>query len=226
MDTVIFHWFNGWYASEGPAFTALFFLHTETVKFLPFALAIWSLWFWDDGDAARLDMREGLVAMTLVSFITVGIARALSVLLPYSARPVTTAGLKVVGTETLPPDFMQGLSSMPSDHAAFAIALAIGILFVHRWFGVAMLVWAICIDSLLRIVMARHWPSDIVAGWLVGGVVTIALFRPVRALVSRSRIVPYFEARPYIGYPLLFFVTYQIALLFETVQKALEILLN
>lgn len=58
-------------------------------------------------------------------------------------------------------------ASMPSGHAttAFAAAVAIGVLFPRA--RVAMWVYA-CIIALSRVVLAAHYPSDVVAGALVG----------------------------------------------------------
>lgn len=83
--------------------------------------------------------------------------------------------------------------SLPSGHAANsaavygAIALVAGVIWWRKaqrraiWAAAALLVLAI---GLSRIWLGVHWPSDVVAGWLVGAgwaLLLAALLKPVKA---------------------------------------------
>lgn len=57
--------------------------------------------------------------------------------------------------------------SFPSDHAAAAFAIAFAVLFCARRAGVGFLVAATLI-SLSRVALGLHYPSDVVAGAIVG----------------------------------------------------------
>jgi undecaprenyl-diphosphatase len=66
----------------------------------------------------------------------------------------------------------QGDQSFPSTHAAHATALAFAAASVarrrgHRWGLSAAAIWAGAI-GLARLRAIAHWPSDVVAGWLLG----------------------------------------------------------
>jgi undecaprenyl-diphosphatase len=57
--------------------------------------------------------------------------------------------------------------SFPSDHAAVAFAIAIAVLVVSRKVGALFLVAAIAIAA-SRVALGVHYPSDVLAGALVG----------------------------------------------------------
>ena len=100
---------------------------------------------------------------------------------PFTEHPGLT---HVLGARTTDPSF-------PSDHAAAAFAIAFAVLAFSRRAGIAFLVGAALI-GLSRIALGMHYPSDVLAGALVGfGAATLVttLGRPsvvrVVALVSR-----------------------------------------
>jgi undecaprenyl-diphosphatase len=70
--------------------------------------------------------------------------------------------------------------SFPSDHAAAAFAIAFAVLAFSRWAGVGFLVAATLI-GMSRIALGLHYPSDVLAGLLVGWAaawVVVRLGRP------------------------------------------------
>jgi undecaprenyl-diphosphatase len=81
--------------------------------------------------------------------------------------------------------------SFPSDHAAAAFAIAFCVLAFSRWAGVGFLAAATLI-GLSRIALGLHYPSDVIAGLLVGwgaALVVVHLGAPtirrVTAIVGR-----------------------------------------
>ena len=57
--------------------------------------------------------------------------------------------------------------SFPSGNAAFFFALATGVFFYKKWWGVLFYAFALAI-GLGRVAAGLHWPSDILAGAVVG----------------------------------------------------------
>lgn len=57
--------------------------------------------------------------------------------------------------------------SFPSGHAAFFFALATGIFFYRKWWGILFYALAFAI-SFGRVLAGIHWTSDILAGAIVG----------------------------------------------------------
>jgi len=67
-----------------------------------------------------------------------------------------------------------GMDSFPSGHAAFFSALAFAFYFYNKSIAKWFLAGAILI-SIARVVAGIHWPVDIFAGFVLGGVVALAV---------------------------------------------------
>jgi undecaprenyl-diphosphatase len=107
------------------------------------------------------------------------IGRLLQELLPMNPRPRTLPG------QVFPPlreDFygdMWNWSSMPSDHAALAGALAMAVWLSSRRLGPLAMLLAVVVVCLPRIYFGLHYASDVVVGLAIGcGTVAVARFVP------------------------------------------------
>lgn len=76
---------------------------------------------------------------------------------PFVGHPALT---HVLSARTSDPSF-------PSDHAAAAFAIAFAVLAFSRWTGAAFLTVAVLI-GLSRVALGMHYPSDVLAGAVVG----------------------------------------------------------
>src|SRR4051812_21747515 len=73
----------------------------------------------------------------------------------------------------------------PSDHATAAFAIGVALLLRRRTWGVVVLALATVL-AVGRVAMGVHYPSDVIAGALLGTLVAVALHRPrARALINR-----------------------------------------
>ncbi|MEK7565106.1 MAG: phosphatase PAP2 family protein [Patescibacteria group bacterium] len=67
-------------------------------------------------------------------------------------------------------------ASFPSGHATFFMALAVYFLLIgQRKLGIFLFVSAILI-GVARVAAGVHWPSDVLAGWAIGAVVSYVIF--------------------------------------------------
>jgi len=80
--------------------------------------------------------------------------------------------VRVVGERLL-------VGSMPSGHTAAAFALGMWLLLEDRRLGVPALVAAILV-GVSRVYMGAHWPTDVLAGALLGALVAAVLAPPRR----------------------------------------------
>lgn len=68
-------------------------------------------------------------------------------------------------------------SSFPSGHATFFMALAVYLILAgDKKLGWFILISAVAI-GLARVAAGVHWPSDIIVGWLVGGLISWLVFK-------------------------------------------------
>lgn len=66
--------------------------------------------------------------------------------------------------------------SFPSSHATIAFALAFTVFFFNRTWGIPMFGAAVLV-SLGRIYVGVHYPADVLAGAIIGGVVSYVAYR-------------------------------------------------
>ncbi len=65
--------------------------------------------------------------------------------------------------------------AMPSGHATFAGALAMAVFLLKKKLSIIFIIGALLI-GLARIIAGVHWPVDIVAGYLVGALVSVLIY--------------------------------------------------
>lgn len=96
-------------------------------------------------------------------------------------RPYTTVDLERVFVPN-------GTRSFPSGHATFFAAFGFAILPISALWGTVMLL-ATALNGLARVTGALHWPTDIVAGYVVGyfgafAAVELLAWLPIEAVMA------------------------------------------
>jgi len=158
---------------------------------------------------------ELLLGSFLLSAVAVVTARALALTLPFRSRPIWTPDLHfhlpLVAEQRVP----LGWSSFPSDHAVLYATVVTGIFFVSRRLGWLAIGWAAVVGCFPLLYLGIHWPSDILAGALLG----VAFAQIARIPVLRSafrQFVIYLRRRePGLFFAMLFFGSYQVVTLFD-----------
>ena len=142
-----------------------------------------------------VELTFGTIGMTVLTVVTGALllakgyrrAALVAVLVPLLTSLATT-GLKLwIGRERPPwqdPEHLLSTQSFPSGHASSAAALGgvlcvLALMLVRRagmrrlvYAAVGVLVLAICLD---RVLLGRHYPSDVVAGVLLGAAVLLTV---------------------------------------------------
>ena len=158
-----------------------------------------------------------LGSLTVIAFLTVVVAGFLFL----SQRPrlavyvlVATVGgaaisyaLKLLYNRPrptlVPPEALPSDPSFPSGHSAAAavVYLTLGLLLAHTFarreqkvYVVALAILVTLAVGLSRLYLGVHWPSDVLAGWTLGGVWALACWQAERMLRRRGLVEP--EAHP------------------------------
>jgi undecaprenyl-diphosphatase len=183
MDWSLFHLVNSDVATrdwlEDPVTTF------ATLAVPVYALATVALWFVSRPPGVsrwRLASVSALVAAGIAMFANQVIAHVWDRPRPYATHVATTHLLSAPSPDP----------SFPSDHAAAAFAIAFCVLAFSRWAGAGFLAAATLI-GLSRIALGMHYPSDVLAGALVGwasATIVVHLGRPwiVRATALVGRL--------------------------------------
>jgi undecaprenyl-diphosphatase len=127
--------------------------------------------------------------------------------------------LNFVPPDGVDPDPLNHWNSFPSDHAALYFGLVAVIFFSNVKLGYLTFLWTAVI-TMVRNYLGYHYPTDSLGGAALG-VFAVSLHGRFHLLGSRllsfeKRVTPAF-------YMLAFFVTYQIATLFNDVRALLAL---
>jgi undecaprenyl-diphosphatase len=176
-------------------------------------------WGWFRKDQRTPKSRELLLSGLFAGLLALVVARGLAETLPFRERPLQNPAvhfqLPYEGVQTT----LIGWSSFPSDHAAVFFALATTFCFISRTAGILALCHAFFIVCLPRIYLGYHYPTDILAGAIVGiGAAYLSQRLALRTAAPR-RSLEWIDRQPSISYALLFLVTFQIAISFDSVRQ-------
>jgi undecaprenyl-diphosphatase len=181
-----------------------------------FLAVYWWLWFDRKGERRR-DVVVALVAATMTAVLS----RLLQIGLPFHQRPLHTPGIGIHFPLTVDPETLNTFSSFPSDHAMLFFALSVPLWNRSRWLGAAAMLWTVFVICLPRVYLGYHYPSDVLAGAVLGVLSMLVL----SALVTRTgfpdRVIHFASFRPAAFYPLAFVLSFELATLFTDVRHLL-----
>lgn len=75
-------------------------------------------------------------------------------------------------------------SSMPSGHAAVAMACAVSLFCHSKKFGAPALVWAVFV-GLSRVCLCAHYFSDVMVGFVVGALIAILIYYISKCIIKK-----------------------------------------
>ncbi|MET0558658.1 MAG: phosphatase PAP2 family protein [Solirubrobacterales bacterium] len=168
MDWSILHALNDFlYRHDAVEDPLLFFVNVSEALFI----ATLALVFLAATGARNAAWRRTAVAATLSAGAALAVAKVISELVD-RARPfvVDSGGVHLFSGHVADPGF-------PSDHATASFAIAMAIFLRHRrWGAVALLAAAVL--SVGRVALGVHFPSDVLAGAVLGATAAVILWAP------------------------------------------------
>jgi undecaprenyl-diphosphatase len=149
---------------------------TSLVKGGMVMAALWWGWFRSEDDP--LQRRQAILATLVGCLVALVVARALAVVLPFRARPLHTPELAFLLPYGMNPRTLINWSAFPSDHAALFAGLATGMYALSRRLGWVALGYVVTVICLPRLYLGIHYPTDLLAGALIGMVSVSLAQRP------------------------------------------------
>lgn len=209
----------GQFARRSPAFDRMIMhmLSNELAKGGIVIAAMW--WVWFTPAAEQWQRRVAIVKALFAGIIAAGLSQVIQISLPGRLRPMNGAPAFVppVGLGADAVEWMRGWSSFPSDHAALFFALAVGLYLADRRFGIFALAWSAIVICLPRIYLGFHYPSDIVAGAILGTVIAVAV--SALRVPDKRQLRDIVELRPAPFYSLAFLTCFELGQLFQNARS-------
>lgn len=171
MDSQIFERING-LAGRNPVFDGLLSFLAGYGPLLLVAAFV-ALWFWPGLQPWRDRWQRSAVLAAGSALIALGVNQVISRAWVRPRPFVHHAAVLLLPASHDP--------SFPSDHAAFAFAVATVLLLTSRRLGVPALFFA-AVVAFARVFVGEHYPTDVVAGALVGAGVASGMFMLRRRL--------------------------------------------
>ncbi|MDB5408670.1 MAG: phosphatase family protein [Rhodospirillales bacterium] len=218
LDLAIFHVINGVAGSWTMDRIVNYVSDSTMLRTAPFLVPLWYFWM---APSADLERRRRVIMSTLLGVAVSLVAnRVIASFLPFRVRPMFTEGIGFHALSVNPPMDLENWSSFPSDNATFFFALATGLFFLTRRYGIYLWLHALAVICLPRIYMGIHYPSDIAVGavlGIIGGF--LALVPGLPRLLRFSEISRWSDDHRGVFAALFFLVTMEMALIFDDLRN-------
>ncbi|MDA0768684.1 MAG: phosphatase PAP2 family protein [Chloroflexi bacterium] len=185
-DQALFIWLNGLAGGFALFDSVVGWVASDHLVPVSLSLTLVVLWFTGVDKEAREKHQIGLM-LALISLALSSLVVLIINAFYERPRPFEVMDVTLLFYRPTDPSF-------PANSAAAAFALAAAIWLVNRRVGTAMIVAAVGY-GLSRIIAGVHYPLDVLAGWFIAVLVTLAVFRlkelvmPVlRAFLRLARI--------------------------------------
>lgn len=178
---------------------------------------LWLVWFQPDRNQK---LRREVVISTLAATIAaLALAKVIRSLLPFRLRPIHDAASGFTLPYHVSSETLWNWSSFPSDTAAMAFALAGGLLMIRGCWGWSAILYSLVVICIPRIYLGYHYPSDVAAGAVLGGLCAFIMSRyQIRAPLSRP-LLSWSQCYPGAFYCAFFVLTYEVATVFENTRQ-------
>jgi undecaprenyl-diphosphatase len=180
---------------------------------------LWFSWFHGRAEATddeRRKRRARLLIVLVGSIVIVAFSRVLQLVLNIHQRPILS-DIGLTFPAFIDRRFLDPWNSFPSDHAMLFFAFATGLWRIKRSLGMIAYLWQGIVIDLPRVYLGIHYPSDVVAGWVLG-ILCMLAFEKLPLGRPALRLVALGDAHQASFYAFAFLLTDQLAHLFDDLR--------
>jgi undecaprenyl-diphosphatase len=217
FDVSIMHFLNS-FAHRSLIFDALVVGITSKVLLTEAVIMAMFWWAWAKYGSKELQYRERLIFSLFAILFSLLVARVLAATLPFRLRPLNNPQLGFRLPYHVKALELINWSSFPSDHAAICFCFAASLWAISKPMSILAFFHAIFAICLPRIYMGIHYPTDVIAGAILG--VAIALLSNnagIRRMIARPALYG-LDNYPAAFSALLFLSTFEIGEEFRSLQ--------
>jgi undecaprenyl-diphosphatase len=180
----------------------------------------WYIWAQKPLDEhANIESRQKRLVVVLIGTTLIGgLSRGLQLLLPIHQRPVLSNLGLAFPLLYSQPGSLNSWNSFPSDHSMFFFALGAGLWSIDRTAGLIAFLWTIIVVDFPRIYLGIHYPSDVLAG-AVMGIISMRLLLALPLERFERVIGSWRHAHQGLFMALMFFVTDEVGHLLAEVRE-------
>lgn len=193
-----------------------FWSHEHLLKGGVLVAVLWWAWFRPGADQAG--DRRRVVVTVAGTMVALGLGKLCQLACGFRPRPIHVHELGFVVPYGMSSTVLDGWSSFPSDHAILFGAVSAGLFLISRRAGLLVLAYSLIMVLLPRAYLLLHYPTDLIAGLLIGAATVVAAQRYLLRARAVECVVAWADSRPALAYPLMFLVSFQIAVLFDNVR--------
>jgi undecaprenyl-diphosphatase len=202
----------------------IFLVSNTALKGVLFASLTW--WAWFRPEHSRTSCRQPVLATILACIASLFISQALQLLLPFRMRPVFVPTMELRLPFAGLSEYLTSFSSFPSDHASLFYAWATGFYLISRNIGAILLVHVTVLICLPRIILGFHFPTDVIAGALIGVSVVYWVNTHINTAHLMSGVRYWEERSAGTLYACFFLITYLFATMFEPIRSVFKFILS
>ena len=220
FDSNLLHFLNQFAQKSWTFDKTMVFISTD--PFVSGGIAMTFFWWaWFRKSTTKTRDREIVLCGLAASFVALFVARVLATVLPFRARPYLNPELHFrapLGTGQYYFDLLHW-SSFPSDHAVLYFSLATCIFLISRKVGLLAYCHALFVVCVPLMYLGEHYPTDILAGALLGiGIGSLSAIPKLHDGLSR-RPLRLLQSSPAGFYTCFFLCSFLFATNFDSVRK-------
>ncbi|MCC3156350.1 phosphatase PAP2 family protein [Hymenobacter sp. 15J16-1T3B] len=199
-----------------------FLSYSSLFKGVLFTVVMWWVWFSSAEPEVAMHKRQIILGILTGCLLGMFVARVLVHAFPERPRPLHNTELTLRPVRAQLVADSKDRSSFPSDHATLFFALATGFCFLSWRLGVAALLYVVVFVCLPRVYLDLHYPTDLLAGGLVGALAAVLCNLPALRQRLYAPLLAWQRRHPSPFYVGLFLMTYQIDDMFNGIRQLLS----